>query len=676
MSESVKLEVGKEKSTFERAIIEAFKQNKVSDVCEKLNIAYDELPNYVEELKKENQEEKKHNFILNHNIIDKINRIIEKNFININILISKIFNIFLEEENIPILSDNPIILISLSNQIMTILEIIKSCDHYNELTKKSINYMKYLSNNSEKYLSNEQTEIINNLQSVLNEKIVSPAYINFKNNFEKDILSFCKSSTREEKERGLENLNTYFYKLNSINEQFELLCEHGQNIIKAIISQPNPSFIDVYFKLSYFIISFLYNFTYRIKLSPNDSNSNSNINENIKKVNEQYYILDSMEENIELSENLYVTKFRGREYQNMKFLDNALYELDKSKKILSKYTTIVTLCISILDCIILFEQSFKSQFACFLMLKRLYFIFPKYRNELEDKICMALTNLISFDDEVVKESKEPYESFLIYLLQNGEETLKEKLKEKIEKKKDAIKIDYISLSNETKLEKINVESDTIFISDFNLHIGCPTNIDIAAGDEEEKLIEIKHQNSLLYIGFNLPYYDINLHLIKYCPNINNSLSSKEENEEKQQYEDHQYFYELFKLEKTQGAKIILFIKSPGIYKVLFDNKYSWFKSKLLRYRCTVLKELSGTSMSPSTSNDDIKFENVNNDKNNKEDDKDNKTDKDKEDVKVEEKAEENKSVKVTVKFGNNSPKKPDIDLGDDDEDQNDDNDLQ
>ena len=353
----------------------------------------------------------------------------------------------------------------------------------------------------------------------------------------------------------------------------------------------------------------------------------------------------------------------------MKFLDNALYELDESKKILSKYTTIVTLCTSILDCIILFEQSFKSQFACFLMLKRLYFIFPKYRNELEDKICIALTNLISFDEEVVKESKEPYESFLIYLLQNGGETLKEKLKEKIEKKKGSITKDYISLSNEGKLEKINVESDTIFISDFNLHIGCPTNIEVAAGDEEEKLIEIKHQNSLLYIGFNLPYYDINLHLIKYCPNINNSLSSKEENEEKQQYEDHQYFYEIFNLEKTQGAKIILFIKSPGIYKVLFDNKYSWFKSKLLRYRCTVLKELNGLSMSPSTSNDDIKFENVNNEKFNKEDDKE------KEDAKIEENTEENKSVKVTVKFGNDSPKKPDIDLGDD-EDENDNNDLQ
>jgi hypothetical protein len=281
-----------------------------------------------------------------------------------------------------------------------------------------------------------------------------------------------------------------------------------------------------------------------------------------------------------------------------------------------------------------------------------------------------LTNLISFDDEVVKESKEPYESFLIYLLQNGGETLKEKLKEKIEKKKGSIKKDYISLSNEGKLENINVESDTIFISDFNLHIGCPMNIEVPAGDEEEKLIEIKHQNSLLYIGFNLPYYDINLHLIKYCPNINTSLPSKDENEEKQQYEDHQYFYEIFKLEKTQGAKIILFIKSPGIYKVLFDNKYSWFKSKLLRYRSTVLKELNALSMSPSTSNDDIKFENVNNDKNNKEDNKN-----DKDDTKVEENTEENQSVKVTVKFGNDSPKKPDIDLGDD-EDENDNNDLQ
>jgi hypothetical protein len=361
----------------------------------------------------------------------------------------------------------------------------------------------------------------------------------------------------------------------------------------------------------------------------------------------------------------------------MKFLEKTLYEFDDDvKNILLSHTTIFSLCKSILDCIILFEESFKSQFACFLMLKRLYFIFPKYRNELEDLITTSLINLIAFDEEVVKESKEPYESFLLYLLENAEENLKTKLKERLLKKKDIIKKDYLNELNEKKIEKINVESDIIYISDFNLHIGCPSNIEIAAGEEEQKLIEIKHPNSLLYIGFNLPYYDINFHLIKYCPNINNSLSSKENSEEKIPYEDNQYFYEIFSLEKKQSAKIILFIKSPGIYKVLFDNKYSWFKAKLLRYRCTILKELNGLSMSPSTSNEEIKLESIKKDDKKEDNNEENKKEDNNEDNKKEDVKEgEDKSVKIAVKFGNNT-NIPNIDLGDDEDLEDDNNDVE
>ena len=669
MEESVKLDIVKEKSIFERAIIEAFKQNKVSDTYEKLLIAYEELSIYIDEIKKENEQEKKNNFVLNLNIIDKISRIIERNYININILISKIFNIFLKDENIPILSDNPIILINLSNKLITILEIIKSCDNYYELTRQSINYMKYLTNNSEKFLSDEQKDIINNLQSVLNGKIISSAYSNFKNNFQKEILTLCKGESALEKEQGLENLNTYFFKLNSLNEQFELLSQFGEEIIKAIISKPNPSLIDTYYKLSYFLISFIYNFNYKIKLSPYENNTVlDNDNENLTKINEQYYILDSMEENIELNENLYVTQYHGKEFHNLKFLEKTLYELGEVKNILLKYPKIFSLCVSFLNCLILFEESFKSQYACFLMLKRLYFIFPKKRNELEDLITTALINLLCFNEELVMESKEPYESFLIYLLENGEENIKQKLKDRLEKKKDIIKTDYLKIINKNKIEKINVESDIIYVSDFNLNIGCPSNIEIPAGDEEERLIEVKYPNSILYIGFNLPYYDINLHLIKYCPNINNSLSSKEKNEKKVEYEDYQYFYEIFKLERIQNAKIILFIKSPGIYKVLFDNKYSWFKSKSLRYRCTILKELNGFNLSPLTSNDEIKIEAENNDKNEKEENIINENKKD--DIKEEENVEDKNDVKITVNSGESSSGLQDKDR--DDEDLNDD----
>ena len=650
MEENNKSEI-KEKSNFEKSIIEAFKQTKVSDIYETLGIALSELPLYIDEVKTKNNKINNPNFILNLNILDKLSRIIERKFININILISKIFITLLTEENFKLLSDNSSILINLSNQIISLLEEIKYTDNYYELIKKSINYMAYLSENSSKFLSKDQTKIIIILQNQLNSKLTSNAFTNIKNNYINNIIALCKGETAEEKLKGIELLNAHFYELNSLNEQFDILCLYGEDIIKAIMNKPNPTLIDIYYKLSYFFMSFLFNSKYKINLNPyeNDINSNKD-DENIKKLNEQYYILDSMEENIEFPENLYVTKYHGKEYRNMKILNQAVYELDGDKNILLNHTNICNLAIIILNCLISFESSFKAQFVCFLMLKRLYFIFPKYRNDLCDLITNTMINIIKFDEKIINNIKNIFEPFLVYLLQKGEENIKNKLKENLEQKKNEIKKDYLNLENNDMLEKIDIQSDIIFINDFNLNIGCPSNIEIKAGYEEERLIEIKSQNCLLYIGYNLPSFDVNFHLIKYCPNINNSLKSKENGEEKTQYEDHKYFYEIFRLEKSSNAKIILLVKNPGIYKIIFDNKYSWFNNKLLRYRCTIMKEFNSLGLSSINSNDDIKSdikENKDKKENNEEDKK--------EDKKIEENVENNnKNTKVMVKFNSSS----------------------
>ena len=650
MEENNKSEI-KEKSNFEKSIIEAFKQTKVSDIYETLGIALSELPLYIDEVKTKNNKINNPNFILNLNILDKLGRIIERKYININILISKIFITLLTEENFKLLSDNSSILINLSNQIISLLEEIKYTDNYYELIKKSINYMAYLSENSSKFLSKDQTKIIIILQNQLNSKLTSNAFTNIKNNYINNIIALCKGETAEEKLKGIELLNAHFYELNSLNEQFDILCLYGEDIIKAIMNKPNPTLIDIYYKLSYFFMSFLFNSKYKINLNPyeNDINSNKD-DENIKKLNEQYYILDSMEENIEFPENLYVTKYHGKEYRNMKILNQAVYELDGDKNILLNHTNICNLAIIILNCLISFESSFKAQFVCFLMLKRLYFIFPKYRNDLCDLITNTMINIIKFDEKIINNIKNIFEPFLVYLLQKGDENIKNKLKEILEQKKKEIKKDYFNLENNDMLEKIDIQSDIIFINDFNLNIGCPSNIEIKAGYEEERLIEIKSQNCLLYIGYNLPSFDINFHLIKYCPNINNSLKSKENGEEKTQYEDHKYFYEIFRLEKSSNAKIILLVKNPGIYKIIFDNKYSWFNNKLLRYRCTIMKEFNSLGLSSINSNDDIKSdlkENKDKKENNEEDKK--------EDKKIEENVEnKNKNTKVTVKFNSSS----------------------
>ena len=137
--------------------------------------------------------------------------------------------------------------------------------------------------------------------------------------------------------------------------------------------------------------------------------------------------------------------------------------------------------------------------------------------------------------------------------------------------------------------------------------------------------------------------------------LNNSLKSNEKIDDKVQYEEHKYFYEIFSLEKSQGAKLILFIKNPGIYKVIFDNKYSWFKNKLLRYRCTIMKEYYNLGLSSLNSSENPKLEqknSIDDIKNNKNDEDDKNEEEKKEEEKKEENIENKDKVKIAVKFNN------------------------
>lgn len=41
---------------------------------------------------------------------------------------------------------------------------------------------------------------------------------------------------------------------------------------------------------------------------------------------------------------------------------------------------------------------------------------------------------------------------------------------------------------------------------------------------------------------------------------------------------------------------MVFVKEPGTYKIIFDNSFSWFTGKTLRYRLSVLRPLSEIDM--------------------------------------------------------------------------------
>jgi hypothetical protein len=113
-------------------------------------------------------------------------------------------------------------------------------------------------------------DIIKNIQKSLTEKITSHDYIAFKNNYQNEIISYLTQDNIREKEKGLMNLYSYFFKFRTLNEQFDLLCEYGHLILNSVINQPNPSYVEIYYKTADFIISFIYNFFYIIKLSDNN----------------------------------------------------------------------------------------------------------------------------------------------------------------------------------------------------------------------------------------------------------------------------------------------------------------------------------------------------------------------------------------------------------------------
>ena len=556
------------KSEFEKYIIESFKESNIINSYNFLLKAYDELPNYIEQVR----HSKKIAFILNSNILVKIDRLSQRNYININILISKILYMILDANNFKLLSDDSRTLIILCNISMNLLEMISSYELCESLIKRVITFLNFLKNNSTKYLNNEQLNIINNIQKNLGEKIYSKEYTSFGNNYQKDILSFFYKESSNEKEKGIINLFNYFFRLKKLNEQFDLLCEFGYLILNAIMNKANPSYIELYYKTADFIIYFVYNFYYTIKINKQNKDINFNTN--------NFYLSDNMDinnilENKDIKLDIY-TNLNNPD--NLNFLKDKKFELDEQKSFLINYPNIFSISSILISYLMIYESSFNCQYASYIIIKRLYFIFPQYRDKIEDLIPIILLNLLSFKKDQVKNEDISYQLFIKYLIQNGEESLKEKLKVRLNSQN--LEKNFLDeLLNSNNIKKSDVEFENIFLDYFNLKIGFPLNLEIYAGYSEEKVIEIKNENSILFIMFNSVGMDITFRLFKFCPFI------KEENNDN-------YFYEIFKVEKTEGNKIILFVKNPGIYKIVFDNKYSWINSKIIRYRVSVLKEMN------------------------------------------------------------------------------------
>ena len=563
-----------DKSTFERKIIEAFRQENAYECMKKLTIAYDEIKFYIKDIKSSNGK----NFILNRNLLDKLNRLVERKYFNINILIGKIFNDLLETSNFDILSNDTNLLIQLSNQILNNLEIIKTTNISLNLEKKCSTFLNYLLKNTKINLDDEQKEILQELLNSFPSKFNSESYKNF-NTIKDNIIQYCQSEQLENKIEGIDLLISNFNNTFSIHEQFDLLFQYVTQIIKSLINKPNINYKKAYFQLGNFITCMLYSIKFRIIIE-NKDNLEMNIN------SKSIFLFDNIKEDEKENQNIHLQNSNTDKSMNdLSFLNNCLFELTEQKDILIKSEKIIPICLLILNALIIYDKLFDLQYVCFLLLKKIYFIFPQYKKKIEDLIIKNLINLCIYQKKEERLNTIECRQFLHYLLNNEEdEDLKSKLNKAIEEKGNSINIE---LEENILYDKTIVEYENLNFSNFNLRIAYPYLSIIEAGNQFSKYIEIENPNSLIYIGVATNNYDINVKLFKYCPNITNEYNYYDDSN------DNIHFIEIYKIERIDCSeiplKIILFCKEKGIYKLVFDNSYSWFNSKTVRYRLSVLK---------------------------------------------------------------------------------------
>ena len=541
------------KSTFEQAIIDAFKHKTHKDIYTYITLAYNELHTYINDIKSSSSSKS----ILNKNILSKLSHITQRNYFVITLQISRIYETLLDFSNFDYLSKDISLLITFCNEVLSVLDIIKTTFISTILDNKCICFLNYISQNDSFTLEADQQETIHELINTITHRNVSESYLKFSKKRKDNIISLCQRNEVYNKMEGISILISSFGDMNSLNEQFNLLREHCTVIYKTVLDEDRMDICDVYFKLGEILVTMLYSCKFKIK-----ADDTMNINSK-KKINTQSYFI------IETND---TTNVILNDYSSFMFLNNALCELTTQKELLLKYEYILTLCQLLFNKLLTFKDIFKLQYICYLLCKQIYLNFPQFQTQIEDTICNVLTNIcIYFTSPEEQQSTIECKQFMHYLLSNASSSsLKAKLTQRIQSMNTAL-YEGITYSN------IDIEHDVLDLNNFNLRIGYPNYISIDAGDKHEQYIEIESDNSLMYVGFTVSTYDITFTLEKY----NDTLGA---------------FEQFMRLDKVTcndiPTKVIVYIKHKGMYKLIYDNTYSWLISKEIHHRLSVLQVLS------------------------------------------------------------------------------------
>ena len=82
------------------------------------------------------------------------------------------------------------------------------------------------------------------------------------------------------------------------------------------------------------------------------------------------------------------------------FLHNTAYELTSQKELLWSSNNLCEMTVNVVEMLLSFDELFDMQYISFLLLKRIFFNFPKFVIFIEDLLVKVLFNLCHYKDKV------------------------------------------------------------------------------------------------------------------------------------------------------------------------------------------------------------------------------------------------------------------------------------
>ena len=589
-------------SSLKTEILELLNKNKsdkieVNQVVENFNkinhnltIFYNELDKLSQEKPLEENEELKNFSLIDQNFLDYLEVYIPKSLrYEINYSLMEFYNVLFNIKYFMILNNTKIseqesIMIHFCNNSLKTINNFRGSPFFQLLIRKAHLYLNYLFQ-KKKNLRTVLTELINgfSIPHTINFK-------EFKNNLEKsEILTKCDSLSCKQKEEGIDLLANLISEGVTFAEQFELLTLSGPDIINTLLKSPSDEYAKAYGRFGNLLCSLLYNTKYKITLDPellkpkdnqNLTNDNNVVKSNFNTETENFKLTGNLtvgenygkkkQENLDEEENVYKNVSYILEDKvveiadlnnNFNFLEKKNFELTFQKELLELNEQIVEICLLYVDLIIQYNRIFPLQYISYLILRRIYFIFPKYISNIGDKIIKALSNLSKFQGQFEWNTSLESRQFAYYLLLNDKN-----LSQKI--------------TSVTAVAPYDIRYQMFLMQKTNLSIGFNNWVTVFNGKMVERKIEVMKKNTLVYISVNMTEedYDKDINILvdkfDYEKNFWNNILNQED------------------VEFSEGLrKIIIFSKEPGLYRIIFDNTDSWFAHKNILFRIVYLKQV-------------------------------------------------------------------------------------